>query len=94
MTWTWGILCPSSAFSLIHFFFAYLTIFFSCCKVHDFCEEALLNDADKCKVNGGTLFVTKDFKYNKATNKCCEYVKLLTFSGSNYNDNDDDDNNK
>ena len=34
----------------------------------------MLKDSDKCNVRGGTVFVTKDFKYNKATNKCCKCV--------------------
>lgn len=72
MAWIWTILFPTFTFSLFPLF-VHLTFFFSCCKVHDFCEKALLDDADKCNVNRGTIFITKDFKYNKVTNKCCEY---------------------
>ena len=79
MAWTGLDLNYSVTFFRLLFFVRF-TIFFSCCKVHDFCEEALLKDADKCNVNRGTFFITKDFKYNKATNKCCEYNSFTFFA--------------
>lgn len=37
--------------------------------------EDLRNDENKCNVGDRKreLFLVKDFKYNKATNKCCKY---------------------
>jgi len=36
--------------------------------------EDLKNDKDKCDVDDAkrAQFLMKDFKYNKATNKCCK----------------------
>ena len=72
MIWLSTILFPSFTFFPFPVL-VYLTIFFSCCKVHDFCMEALHKDAGKCNVTRKAFFTTKDFQYNKITNKCCEY---------------------
>ena len=55
-------------------FIMFLAIFFSCCKVHDFCEEALSEDPNKCAVVGGLRYKERKFKYHKRTKKCCKYV--------------------
>ena len=70
MTRTSTILFPSSNVFLFHVY----VYFFSCCKVHDFCTVDLINDKDKCDVGDvkKAQFFMKDFKYNKATNKCCK----------------------
>ena len=63
-----------SFFLLFPLFIMFLAIFFSCCKVHDFCEEALSEDPNKCAVVGGLRYKERKFKYHKRTKKCCKYV--------------------
>ena len=70
MIWTWKILSPACNVSLFHFF----VYFFSCCKVHDMCIKNFGSDKETCDFGEKEKaeIMMKDFKYNKATNKCCK----------------------
>ena len=50
-------------------------IFFSCCKVHAFCEKDL-EDRDKC---GGNL-LNKQKKFEYDTKTCSKYILSSIFS--------------
>ena len=68
----------SSNVSLFHFF----VYFFSCCKLHDICIDDFGSDRVKCNFGERKKaeFLMKDFKYNKATNKCCKYFNLALYN--------------
>ena len=57
--------------TLFFLFMIISAILFSCCKVHDFCEDDLQDD-DKCGL--ALAAIDRRFKYNATTNRCCKHI--------------------